>query len=81
MYRNLKKLLDDRRISSTMLAAQLGVTQKTAYNKINGKVDFYYSEVTKVMELFPEYSMNYVFENDGIPIGSQEEKESFEPVA
>lgn len=81
MYKNLKKLLDDRKISSAMLAAQLGVTPKTAYNKINGKVDFYYSEVTKVMELFPEYSMNYVFENDGMPIGGQEETEVFEPVA
>ena len=81
MYKNLKKLLDDRRISSTMLAAQMGVTQKTAYNKINGKVDFYLTEAMRVMELFPEYSMNYVFEDDGTHISDQEETGIFEPVA
>lgn len=65
MYTNLQNLLSMKRISTKDVAKILGVADKTAYNKVNGNVDFYLSEAKKIMLIFPEYSMGYVFREDG----------------
>jgi len=41
----------------------LGVSEKTAYNKLQGITDFTLLEVKKVSKcLFPEYDFDYVFD-------------------
>lgn len=64
MYKNLQILMRMKGISTMDIARILNVSQKTAYNKIYGNTDFYLTEARKVMLLFPEYSMDYVFKKD-----------------
>ena len=64
MYTNLQKILNERRISSYMLAPVIGTTQKTALNKIRGDTDFTLREAKKVADAFPEYDWRYLFDDD-----------------
>lgn len=60
--KNLKNLLNSKNISLKSYAEFLGISEKTAQNKINGHSDFLYSEVEKTKRLlFPEYEIAYLF--------------------
>lgn len=62
MFKNLKKILDDKGITVKAYAEFLGVSEKTAHNKIQGKTEFLFSEVIKTCTFIcPEYRMEYVF--------------------
>lgn len=66
MIKNLKKALDDKNISLKAYASFLGVSEKTAWNKLNESTDFSYPEALKTnKELLPEYNMDYLFASDG----------------
>lgn len=62
---NLKKALDAKGISFRAYAAVLGISEKSAWNKVNGKTDITLPEarITKT-ELFPEYDFDYLFASD-----------------
>ena len=63
MLENLMKAMNNKHISTLALAAVIGTTEKTAYNKINGLTDFTLPEAIAVKtELFPEYDMFYLFQ-------------------
>lgn len=65
MFKNLKKILDNKGITVKAYADFLGVSEKTAHNKIQGKTDFSYTEVAKTCTFIcPEYKMEYVFAVD-----------------
>lgn len=65
MFYNLKKALNAKNISIKAFAAVIGVCEKTAYNKINGEVEFTLSEAMMIKkELFPEYDFNYLFDSE-----------------
>ena len=60
---NLVRLLSEKHISTALLQAQIGAkSAKTALNKLNRKTPFTLGEALLVMELFPEYTLDYVFE-------------------
>lgn len=62
MYSNLQNALHQKGISIKQYADFLGVSEKTAYNKIKGITDFSYPEYKKTCTLlFPEYNANYLF--------------------
>ena len=62
MFKNLKKILDEKGITVKAYAEFLGVTEKTAHNKIHGKTDFTLGEVIKTCTFIcPEYKIDYVF--------------------
>lgn len=64
MLVNLKKALDSKGITLRAYAAVLGVTEKTAWNKINEETPLTYPEARKTkMELLPEYDSDYLFES------------------
>lgn len=63
-YPNLNQLLEQRHISAPMLAKVIGVSDKSALDKIKGKYDFKLEEAKAVMTLFPEYDFDYVFAPD-----------------
>lgn len=62
MLLNLKTKLKEKGISVKALADVVGVSEKTAWNKINGETDFIFQEAMIVAnELFPEYKVEYLF--------------------
>lgn len=61
MYKNLRNLLFQKNISVKMYARLLGVSEKTAQNKINKITDFTFLEFKKTCSLFPEYNADYIF--------------------
>lgn len=62
MLMNLRKAMDDKRISTLALAQVISVTEKTANNKINEQTDFTLREALAVKDnLFPEYDLCFLF--------------------
>lgn len=65
MFNNLKKALGDKGISLKAYAAVLGISEKSAHNKVAEQTEFTLSEaLTTKMELFPEYDFYYLFSSD-----------------
>ena len=44
-----------------MLAKMLAIDDKSARNKLSGITEFKLSEINTIMDLFPEYRMEWVF--------------------
>lgn len=63
MYKNLRRVLYDKKISTEKYADILDVSEKTATNKINGVTDFTYPEFLKTCTLLSEYNADYLFAN------------------
>ena len=61
MYSNLTKVLEERHITPPMLAKILDVDDKSARNKLSGITEFKLSEISLIMDLFPEYRMEWLF--------------------
>ena len=62
MLGNLIAALDHKKISTLAVAQLLGVTEKTAYNKIYGNTDFTLPEALMLKaNLLPEYDLYYLF--------------------
>lgn len=60
---NLQDLLRKKNISMKDFSMLLGVSEKTAYNKLQGVTDFTLPEVKKINKcLFPEYDFDFVFD-------------------
>ena len=61
MY-NIKKELDGIGMSIKDYSSFLGVSEKTAHNKLYGKTAFTYPEAEKTQKiLFPHYNIQYLF--------------------
>lgn len=59
---NVKKELAAKSVTIKVLAALLGVSEKTAWNKVNGAYEFTASEALATKrELLPEFEMEYLF--------------------
>ena len=65
MYSNLREALRQRNISQKEFAEFLGVSEKTAQNKLSGVTDFTYPEYRKTCKfLLPEFNPNYLFDTE-----------------
>lgn len=65
MYSNLKTVLYQKNIDIKQYAEFLGVSEKTAQNKLRGITAFSYPEFKKTCKLlFPEYNADYLFKED-----------------
>lgn len=63
MYRNLLRMLSDRRITMRAYAEFLGVSEKTVQNKVYGRTDFTLGEAIKTCSVIcPEYKLDYIFQ-------------------
>lgn len=63
MYKNLMKILKEKKITIKSYAEFLGVSEKTAQNKIYGRTEFTLGEAIKTCAIIcPEYRMDFVFE-------------------
>lgn len=62
MYENLKQAMAAKKVTSKQLSELLGIAEKTVSNKIHGKTDWSYAEVTKLKQfVFPEYDTDWLF--------------------
>lgn len=65
MYSNLKNVLYQKNITIKQYAEFLGVSEKTAQNKLQGITAFTYPEFKKTCTLLlPEYNADYLFGED-----------------
>lgn len=65
MFSNLKNELIKKDISVKQFGEFLGVSEKTASNKLNGITEFTYGEFYKTCKfLFPEYNAEFLFKRD-----------------
>lgn len=61
MFNNLKTELNKNGISAKEYAQILGISEKNLENKLSGKEDFIYSELTRTCTLLKIYSIDYLF--------------------
>ena len=65
MYTNLKNILNKKYISIKQYSEFLGITEKTARNKLKGITDFTYPEFKKTCSiLLNEYNADFLFSED-----------------
>lgn len=63
MYKNLLRILSDRKITMKAYAEFLGVSEKTVQNKVYGKTEFTLGEAVRTCSIIcPEYKLDFVFE-------------------
>lgn len=63
MYKNLVKILNEKKITMKAYAEFLGISEKTVQNKIYGRTEFTLGEATKTCSFIcPEYKLDFVFE-------------------
>ena len=62
---NLKALLDQRHMNYKSFYELLGLAEKTGQNKLYEETDLTLGEAKKIMTIFPEYTMDYLFASDG----------------
>lgn len=66
MYRFLRAEMVKSDITISKLANQIGVTEKTLRNKINGETDFTWKEALKVRKIVsPKMGLEELFQTDG----------------
>lgn len=61
MLGNVQRALQQKGLTVRQYAEFLGVSEKTAHNKLAGKTDFTYSEFEKTCALLFEYNADYLF--------------------
>ncbi|RXI55261.1 transcriptional regulator [Clostridium tetani] len=67
MYRELLGELVKKGLTKKDLAKKIGVSEKTIFNKLNGKSDFTLSEIKKIRDLVcPGASLEKLFEKSEI---------------
>lgn len=61
MYKNLVEILRKKGVTNKAYAEFLGISEKTAWNKIQGRTEFTLGEAQKTCLLLLEYKMDYIF--------------------
>jgi putative transcriptional regulator len=63
MYRELLGEMVKKSITKKQLAKNIGVSEKTLFNKLNGKTDFTWNEVKKIRKIVsPSSSLEELFQ-------------------
>ena len=68
MYKNLVEILKRKGITIKAYAELLGISEKSAQNKIYARTEFTLGEALKTCALMPEYKMEYLIKLQGAPI-------------
>lgn len=65
MYRELLGALAKQSMTKRDLASAINVSEKTIYSKINGKIDFTFSEAKRIRDLIaPNESLDILFNTE-----------------
>ena len=62
MFPNLNAELTRHGIKTKDFAQKIGVSEKTANNKLAGRTEFTLSEIKAIGKIFPEVGLDYLFE-------------------
>ena len=65
MFPNLSAEIARNKMSIKTLATQTGIGYETLKLKIRGVTEFRLVEMQKIKEVFPDCTMDYLFESDG----------------
>jgi plasmid maintenance system antidote protein VapI len=60
----IRAAMDKRNLTYSGLASLLGISEKTAKNKVAGRSEFTYGEARKVKAIFPEYDLDYLMSTE-----------------
>lgn len=63
---NIKNAMQKRNMTYPAFASLLGISEKTAKNKVAGRSEFTYGEARKVKIIFPEYDLDYLMADESI---------------
>lgn len=75
MYKNLAKILSDKKITMKAYGEFLGVSEKTVQNKMCGRTEFTLGEAVRTCSFIcPEYKMDFIFEKTEIDREDEAEK-------
>ena len=67
IYPLLNKKLEEKDVKRPQLSNEMGITQKSLFNKLNGKTEFTLSEAIKIKELVaPGESLEKLFKRNEI---------------
>ena len=61
MFPNLTAELEKMKISTKDFAFRLGISERTARNKLAGKTEFTLAEGVKIGSMFPDEKLDYLF--------------------
>ncbi len=65
IYPLLNKKLEEKDVKRPQLSEELGITQKSLFNKLNGKTEFVLSEALKIKEIVaPGESLEELFKRN-----------------
>lgn len=65
IYPLLNKKLEEKDVKRPQLSEELGITQKSLFNKLNGKTEFVLSEALKIKEIAaPGESLEELFKRN-----------------
>lgn len=61
MFNNLNAEMARKKLSMKALAEKTGINYESLKNKLSGATEFKRSEMLRIKEEFPEYSLDYLF--------------------
>ena len=61
MFNNLNAEMARKKLSMKALAERTGINYESLKNKLYGATEFKRSEMLRIKEEFPEYSLDYLF--------------------
>lgn len=64
LFKNLEVEMFKRSMSTANLAKRVGISESAMRNKITGRNDFKFSEILKILDVFPGLEWKYLFERE-----------------
>lgn len=64
LFKNLEVEMFKRDMSTANLAKRVGISESAMRNKITGRNDFKFSEILKILDVFPGLEWKYLFERE-----------------
>lgn len=61
LFKNLEVEMFKRDMSTANLAKRVGISESAMRNKITGRNDFKFSEILKILDVFPGLEWKYLF--------------------
>lgn len=65
MNNNLRKVMKEQNITVRAMARILNISEGSVQNKMRGACDWTLTEAETIMELFPQYTLSWLFKREG----------------